>query len=122
MVKASGARRPASSRARSAALGSRTKMGGCIPARCDLGRLAQGLAWVCTRAAPPPDPAAGLKTHAAAVVGLLQARAPDAEVQAALDRAEADGLDPLAPADGDARGRAGPQGGRMKSAASIRAG
>src|SRR3954454_2792916 len=32
-VKASEARRPASSRARSAALGSRTKMGGCIPAR-----------------------------------------------------------------------------------------
>src|SRR4051794_5995780 len=48
-VKALGARRPASSRARSAALGSRTKMGGCIPARCDLGRLAQALLWACTR-------------------------------------------------------------------------
>ena len=48
-VNASDARRAASSRARSAALGSRTKMGGCIRARCDLGRLAQGLAWACTR-------------------------------------------------------------------------
>src|SRR3954449_4410951 len=47
-VNASDARRAASSRARSASLGSRTKMGGCIPTRCYLGRLAQGLAWVCT--------------------------------------------------------------------------
>jgi hypothetical protein len=34
-VKASEARKPASSRARSSALGSRTKMGGCIPAKCE---------------------------------------------------------------------------------------
>src|SRR5689334_6053385 len=64
-VKALGARRPASSRARSAALGSRTKMGGCIPARCDLGRLAQGLAWVCTRPRVAPRPSLSGKERAA---------------------------------------------------------
>ena len=34
-VKASVPRKPASSRARSSALGSRTKMGGCMPSRCE---------------------------------------------------------------------------------------
>ena len=49
-VNASEARSAASSRARSSALGSRTNTGGCIPARCDLRRLAQHLLWACTRA------------------------------------------------------------------------